>query len=284
MREEFDPEVNSRWEEVLREHLSTSLRANSEDGWKYKQRLVSDFSLESFWSSVPGSIRIWVKGESKVICLNDIRSLPLVTTTMTIAHGHARMLGLSSPTASESTVPAWDNNAPTITDEDIEFLSSGHRKDIFKNRSSVLVRWLTSGHIAIDWESCTENDALFAGTPDEPVGLAVLPNASTIGFAVHKTTGSVSSHHLLNTSNMFIKWLMSVKTACATKSYGLKDEQFRGIISQMGSPLSYQGHKLPNLVRYIEAWKQMPNLPPDLYPPDIKLTDDMFSISPSEIK
>jgi molecular chaperone HtpG len=284
MREEFDPEVQSRWEEVLREHLSTSLRANSEDGWKYKQHLVSDFSLESFWSSVPGSIRIWVKGESKVICLNDIRPLPLVTTTVTIGHGYAHMLGLSSPSASERTVPAWDNNVPTITDEDIDFLSSGHRNDIFKNRSAVLVRWLTSGHIAIDWESCAENDALFAGTPDAPVGLAVLPNASTIGFAAHKTTGNVSSHLLLNTNNMFVKWLLSVKTACVSKSYGLKDEQFKGIISQMESPLKYHGHKLSNLVGYIEAWKQMPNLSPELYPPDIKLTEDMFCIYPHEEK
>lgn len=284
MREEFDPELHSRWEEVLREHLSTSLRANSEDGWKYKQHLVSDFPLEPFWSSVPGSIRIWVKGESKVISLNETRSLPLITTTVTLVSVYAKALGLGSPSASQSTVPAWDNNAPTITDEDIDFLSSDHRKDIFKKRSAVLVRWLTSGHIAIDWESREGNDALFAGTTDQPIGLAVLPNASTIGFAVHKTTGNVTSHRLLNTNNMFVKWLMSVKTACSTKSYGLKDEHFRGIISQMDSPLSHHGHKLPNLVKYIEAWNQMPNLPLDLYPPDIKLTDDMFSISPREAR
>jgi hypothetical protein len=282
--EEIDQQVLSRWEELMKEHLLTSPRAHSEDAWMYKQRLIRDFGMGSFWDSVPGAIRIWVKGEPKLICLNDVRSMPLVTTTVTPDDGYMYNRGRVSFKASQGTVPSWDNNVPTLTDKDLEWLSSEHRNHIFANRSSVSVRWLSSGHLAIDWESCPEHNVLFAGTRGQPIGLAVLPDASTIGFPVHKTTDISYNHCLLNSNNLFVKWLMLVKAACATELYGLKAEHFEGIISLLQSPLGFHGLKLPHLIKYLERWRQMPNLPPELYPPDIQLTDDMFSDSPHEIK
>ena len=110
----------------------------------------------------------------------------------------------------------------------------------------------------------------------------MLPNASTIGFAVHKTTGNVSFHCLLNTNNLFVKWLLSVKTDCAIKSYGLKDEHFRRISSLLDNLPSSMGMSYKTSIRYIAGWRQMPNLPREFYPPNIKLTNDMFSISPRQ--
>lgn len=78
---------------------------------------------------------------------------------------------------------------------------------------------------------------------------------------------------------------MSIKAACAIESYGLKAEHFGRIISLLHRPLAFEGLiELPGLVKYLEGWRQMPNLPLELYPPDIKLTEDMFSISPREKK
>jgi hypothetical protein len=42
-RPEYNQEIEPRWEEILREHLATSPHAKSEEGWKYKQRLVEYF-------------------------------------------------------------------------------------------------------------------------------------------------------------------------------------------------------------------------------------------------
>lgn len=34
------PEIMSRWDEILTEHLATTPLARSPEGWKYKQRLI----------------------------------------------------------------------------------------------------------------------------------------------------------------------------------------------------------------------------------------------------
>ena len=54
-QQEIDPGIITRWEEILKNHLSTSAFSISEDGWKYRQRLVDIFSFDSFWAILGGN-------------------------------------------------------------------------------------------------------------------------------------------------------------------------------------------------------------------------------------
>ena len=63
-----DPDLASRWEEIVRDHLSTSHLANGEDGWQYKQELIKIFPLD-FWEAVPETLRVYINGEPKLLSL-----------------------------------------------------------------------------------------------------------------------------------------------------------------------------------------------------------------------
>jgi hypothetical protein len=280
--EKANPELSSRWAEILTEHLSTSSRATSKDAWKYKQRLVGQFSLESFWDTVPGTIRITIKGEEKLVFLDEIKSVPLITSITNPAHRRTRPSKEKSQQARHESDPTWDNDVPTLSHDDIACLSDEHRDVIFKTRAPVSVRWLASGHLATDWKSCTENQAFFVVSQDRRLHVVALPNASTIGISVHKTTNSVYGQCFLNANNSFIQWLIALKTACKNKTYGLNEEHLARLISLLDSPVRYRGHEVERLKQYIDGWKELPGLPAELLPPDMELSRGMFSLTEDE--
>jgi hypothetical protein len=76
---QMDPEIESRWEEIILEHLRSTPRAKSHESWKYRQKLADLFKLNSFWDSYPEMIRVYINGQEKLLTLNDIRAMPLLT-------------------------------------------------------------------------------------------------------------------------------------------------------------------------------------------------------------
>ena len=83
-RSQIDPEIQSRWEEILHEHLATTQWARSENAWKYKQKLVEEFPIFSFWASVDEMIPIHMEGEQRFASLSFIKDVPILGTTIAI--------------------------------------------------------------------------------------------------------------------------------------------------------------------------------------------------------
>ena len=69
-------ELDRRWVELLREHLSSTPHSKSPDGWKYMQRLMRYFPFESFWTDYPNTIRVLNKGKPKLLSLSRGASNP----------------------------------------------------------------------------------------------------------------------------------------------------------------------------------------------------------------
>ena len=275
----MEPELAVLWEDILREHLAATRRATAEDAWMYKQMLVESFPFPSFWASLPATIRVYKDGQARLMSLEEVQKMPLVSTT-TSSRTFALLHSLSG--RANDTVPAWDTGAATLTDSNLERLSDGHRASIFRNRAAMNIRWLSSGHLAIDWQASTESDALFTGSSGRPIGIATLPDSTVIGTSIHKTTDGIYSHCLLNANHPFVQWLMLVKDACQHGRHGLSQEQFARIVSLLGDPLGFHGLRLASLARYVDGWRKLPGLPPELYPPDIELKEGMFTLSPPQ--
>lgn len=79
-----DPVIQSRCEEILLEHLSTSPFASGEGAWIYKQKLVELFPYSSFWKGIPETIRIVRNGQQQFISLQAMESAEMLTTVMRI--------------------------------------------------------------------------------------------------------------------------------------------------------------------------------------------------------
>jgi len=272
-----DREIESRWQEILEEHLATSNRANSTDAWIYKQRLIGYFPSFSFWALVPETIQLYINGQPCLLSLKEVLPMKVVTVTMKVKSREDRLrTHIGEKHKTRQIVLANDNNEPTLTEDDLLKLSKAHRHAIFANRKASHLRWLTQEYIALDWSLCQEESIWYKSLVGPEMGLIMLTETLPIGFEVHKTISDTYGFILLNRSNSFIQWLIRIKDACELNQYGLQIEQFNKLMGLFKSPVAYYGLELSKLISYLEGWSRIPNLPLEFYPSEIELTSDMF--------
>jgi hypothetical protein len=112
--------------------------------------------------------------------------------------------------------------------------------------------------------------------------LVELPNSFTIGFGVHPED-SHGDRLLLNTSNPLIQWLVRVQRASANGSHGITHQQYatlEGILCDACSePWDLEGAEV-----YINKWREIRDLPSELYPPKVALHADMFLRIPRRVR
>lgn len=258
--------------------MATSSRANSEDEWKYKQRLVDDFPLRSFWASFPETIRIQLEGEPKLVSLDEIKRMQEVATIMHGSRFEPRKVSFQAdrPDNGEKSAIMWLGDTLAIVEADLRPLSNEHRTAVFTNRSVDSVQWSHDGHLVLYWTLNKRGEMLSRHAWSQPLEITSLPAFKVVGFRAHKTTDDVYGHGLLNASHPFVQWLIRVRESCEQNAYGLKKEQFEQLISLLETPIEHGGYELSSLVTYLEGWRSLPRLPPELYPPEEQLTEDMF--------
>ncbi|MGD1154921.1 MAG: hypothetical protein ABSA41_03745 [Terriglobia bacterium] len=279
---ETGAEIESRLEEILKEHLATSTCALPNESWKYKQRLAGHFPLPSFWASEPGTIRVFRKGQPDLISLSEAQATAVITTVV----GPWMLTGYvfaKQDDKAECPDAFCELATPTISGSDLNSLSDEHRAALFTSRIATSVHWLASGYLAVDWTTSAQGCKLLDGYTDRPVGLAALPNGQTIGFAIHKTTNNVYECCLLNQNHPFVSWLLDVKHACEQGCHGLNKSQLAQLISLLQTPLRLHGFELSKLVDYLDGWRALPGLPADLSPPPLELTRDAFTMKPVDV-
>jgi hypothetical protein len=276
-------ELIPRLEQILKEHLATSPQANSEDAWQYKQRLVSYFPLPEFWTSTPSTIRIHQEHGTRLLSLQDILTFPVIRTLVPEEVLYRYVFRYPKQSRSSQRKLITRDDTPTITGDDLERLSDEHRTALFKGRSVGNVRRLNSGDLALDWSLSSERKAVILLSPGIYfMEVTELPNPTTIGIAIHKTTHDIYGHILLNINNSFVQWLLNAHDACNQGTHDLRTSQSNTLLTLLAPPLSFAGQKLRELKTYINQWRKIPNLPTELYPPEIELTEDMFTFSEAD--
>jgi hypothetical protein len=62
------------------------------------------------------------------------------------------------------------------------------------------------------------------------------------------------------------------------ESYGLKEEQFKIVREFVVNAIRYQyGDAVGTLNRYLLEWKKLPDLPQELYPPNVGISREMLT-------
>jgi len=270
-------EIEARWQDILSQHLASSAIARSPEGWKYKQRLMDDFPLPlHFWKKLPDSIRFYVSGKARLSDLESIASLEVLRVVMRWPFGANYLLlpGVKRPPYSVLA----DTDVVTLTNEDLDRLSYEFRNIIFGDRSIKTITHPSQKEIEIYWKRSERETASFVDPGRErPIEVASLPDDSKIGLSLHKTTGKFYAHCVLNSDHAFTKWLLRAKERCAESGSFLDPGRFEVILSLLRDPLSFRGHLIDKLQAFLEKWRTLPNLPTELDPPAIPLTEDMFS-------
>jgi molecular chaperone HtpG len=280
-RQSHDPEIVSRWEEILREHLATSPHASSQDGWKYKQKLVELFPLRSFWASCPDTLKIYVEGKQTLTSLNELLS---VQDLDVIIPAHRFVRSRNALRASESSAIQRDTSAvtydkTTIVDDDLVLFSDQHLSAIFKGRSVSSVERSPKGDIILHWIWGENSNMLFSRPTGRSLALINWPDPTVIGFQAHRTSERAAGLGLLNEGHPLVQWLVRIRECCAQNVHDLTEEQFERLIGLLETPVLYTGLDLSDLSKYLDRWRNLPGLPSELYPPALELTRDMFIIT-----
>jgi len=275
-------EVSSRWEEILTEHLKTSPLALAVDGWKYKQRLVSDFPLQSYWEDVPGTVRMYMDGEYTLHPLKTVVCFPVIRVIMRWPWEHLE-IDNGTPPEPEPHVLAKSTGV-ILTHSDLGCLSDAHRRAIFSNRVIGGVCWTSENHFFIDWKLVDDKAGVLLNIEreDRPIEGVPLSDDATVGFSIHQTTDNVYKHCILNITNSLGHWIFGLRKTCSAGNCFVDSRMFKTLVSLLQTPLSHGGLEVEKLESYLKRWREIPNLSAEFYPPDISLSREMFVSRPPQ--
>jgi hypothetical protein len=268
-----DVRISSRWTEIMKDHLATSTRANSSDGWRYRQALADDFPPREFWSSAPGMILIHASQGTRTISLKEALEVPMIATIMESNSTARRFPKLAGPEAVSK--PVWEEEIPAIFVEELNVLCKAHRVAIFHNRTPDSVRWLPSKDCVIYWKNADRIETL--GGPDyRPSRLVAMKNSFTVGFQIHALSDStILVSEIFNKSNQLIQWALRIKKASEQGGHGITPDHFEQLYELLHKCCDFFGSIKP-LVQYLDRWRSMRGLPDELYPPAIEFVPEMF--------
>lgn len=277
--------VNAVLEQALKDHLASAPRAQGPEGWQYRQRLIGQFGrLAGFWRTCPETVPLIDSGCRSLASLEEVERAEAIMVVVDYG-GDLAGEGLDGQQL-ERAVAALpgDGDVVVMLGGDVERLCDEHRAAIFRGRS--VSSMTTAGRLLLlEWRASDGWDYLAGEKDRQPISLAVFPDQGIIGMAVHKTTDGIYSHCLLNSANGFVQWVLKVRDASRKREFGLTERQFSQILSLLKNVASYSGYELPRLSAYVDAWRSLPDLPGELYPPKGELDRGMFGarwITPEE--
>ncbi len=270
--------IESRWDEILSVHLADSARAKGPNCWKYKQRLVSRIGSSAFWLREPETFLLYENGQERRLSLAEVLKLPHLVVISSSKHLFSMIDSSDDQEEFDpSVIVDWGIDSPTLLERDLKLVSEQHLGIVFSTTSVVYVRFAPDGQLMYGW-STGLNEPLFAEHRHSRMARVELPSKQTLATRTHSTGKSYENHILLNEDHPIVKWLVKVKAACSQGSHGLNREHFNKLVSLLEMPAKYLGHEYENLQEYLDGWKEIPDLPGDLYPPHMEITAEMFHL------
>ncbi len=270
--------VDSRWQELILEHLSTSGRSTTKDGWKYKQELAKEFDLSSFWFSVPETMLVHMHDSERPLSLMDLQSFSEIAVgihwqeTSNIRSGAI----LTEP---DAEVPTWDSDVPLIDNADLESAPDDFCVHIFTERAPTRVCWHAPGYLVVYWSA--RGEILGTTTFDDAGFVVTLPDEQTVARQLHRIGQRYQMCTMFNAANSYVQWLMKVKRACRLGAYDLKEEQFEHLfghfMDQADQDMSEPG-KLHRLTTYLDGWSEFGDQSEELRVPKTELTKRSFML------
>jgi hypothetical protein len=258
-----DPDIQTALERILRDHLSSNPIANNKNhGWEYKQRLSGIFRQPIFWKSFPKTIRI-IKGKQvEFLSLDEVHTVPAFVTYC----GNL-----------PKKINTPNDNVYRLMPNDLTILTAKFRSSIFSKYKPVAVTKTKSGMYSIAWavvrdEIAADLDNSFTFKDGEPISLIALPD-KMIGIVTHKTTDTVYPKIILNSKHPFVLWMDKTLKAFSEDKYNLQKRAVARLVDLTDQVIRYPSLAYKDFKNYLEKWKEIPNLPAELYPPEIKEDD-----------
>jgi hypothetical protein len=262
-----DPDVTNRLTELLRDHLDSSPFAGGDDGWRYKQRLMSYFKAgPSFWIDEPATVLAVIDGERTLATLRQATEWPTLTVVVNPRRRARDDVVEGDP----------DAGSHRLAESAVNVLSEYARVLLFEPRRLSAFRPLPNGLLAFDW-TLGDDSVPRLGTQSQVADVVDLQDDEPIAMRIHRAANSTYDHVLLNARHPLVQWLLRVQEACKSNVAGLNQQTWRVLMDLLASPSWYFGLHVEELSHYLNNWNDLSGLPPELHVPDLKLTERDFT-------
>lgn len=261
------PEINSRWQEILTQHLSETPLAHGDQSWIYKQQMVEIFSIPSFWANQPETIKVIKKGKDQFTSLEELREHQIITF-------------IFRPTIDQNNaeIAEYDNDAPTILKVDINKYSDIFLRNIFEKRKAENARWIDKGYFAIDFIKSEDIDCFDMEYVSNYI--IELPDEKTFIYPI-SFVRRYSDTLLFNKRHKLVEYLVVLRKACNKSQYNLNYSYFKNLLKLIHRQQYIFNNDFHEIKNYLEVLKGIPGLPEELRPPEITFSQEMFHLTQS---
>lgn len=272
-KEELIPEIEIEYEKILTKHLAETALANSQESWKYKQELMDEFPLSVFWDSVPETIRIYIDNGFKLISLEDLLNFEEFSVVKKFEFLNYTNRYENFDENIENIISESKMNLPVISNNDINFISGYFLNKIFLNNYVVnKIDWLSDNYIQLYW--IKNKGKVIIGNR-----MKLFVDFGRDDLLTLKANNYGDSRIVYNKNHPFGQWLMNIIHALNSEQPFITENKLAQLINKFEEVTGYSDiHHLENLKKYVEGFRNIPNLPVDLQPPDTEITLSMFGI------
>jgi hypothetical protein len=266
------------YERLLDAHLASTPLARGPRGWRYRQQLVGEFPLPTYWRTAPGVVRAFRAGEEVHCSAREVMEAPRLTVILTSDSLDVSVRKLWS----ELLVQAWraDAGEMVLLGTDLEAMPPELHWALVSYRKPVRFRLLHGAYAEAVFGSAT--DALptlgagISGRDDFYVVDIDSPNVLRISLQrAYWPWGP----NLLNQRHPFTRWIVQLDEARRRGDGRVSEDQFWRLLHLVRAARpKYAGKDgdLAALNAFVAAWRESGALAPDLLPPDAALSPDEF--------
>lgn len=258
-----DDLIASRWDEILRDHLDSSPLSQGEDGWRYKQRLMDELGLGSFWPDEPGMVPVHLRGARETLSILEAGELEPISTTIVGSHMPDDLSREERDRLEREALAA--EGARVLTEPTRRDLCRPALGQIFAGRKIAGLKRLEPGHILITWRR-DDNVRSLPGTYDEDFDLLSMDNEELLGFSTHYASTNVASRQVANANHPAVQWVVRVVDAVHDGDGGVPQGPVTQLCLLLDKAISYGGIFLPQFLTFVEHWGEL-GLPAELEPP-----------------
>lgn len=278
-REELIIEVQCEYEKILVEHLAVSDLAKSENAWKYKNELINTFSGLDFWKSVAETIPVYIDSILKLVSFSDFLKFEEFYVVKKSSFNEyvddSEKLGEDI----KNVITEREMDLPVITKNDLDRISNKFLNEISGKIYSVSgIDWLSDNDVCFRWAKNKNEEN------SKPKIRGLVDFGRDDLFAMSNYGMSIFAEGvLINKTHPLGKWLSNINDALNAEQFFITENKFIELLDKFRA-FAYYGYtkEIENLRNYIEGFKNIPNLPAELQPPDIEITYEMFGYQKPE--
>jgi molecular chaperone HtpG len=272
---EYFPEIDSRWQEIIREHFDSLGDLGETPLWMYKQKLSEYIGSAEFWDIEPSMMPIIENGICKSVTEDSVKSLPSLCVYVEKKYRAPAFFDIEEDNV-EPELPLPIVEGIILSDNNLGKVSHDCRISLFSNRVLTKIE-IISDFIICTWTLGEPNAAdVYRGIGIQEIDFNPDIAACRIGSPISHYG---SPHVVLNSSHPFGAWHSRVRNACDDGQFGLDKRILRSINDAI------RGHALRNnhpdeheLKEKLLEWSELPGLPENLIPPFTEVNAQNFPI------